>query len=152
IHHVDWAVPLPGPAVRPPPDRLSQDRRSTLGDARRALVDDGRHPVGDRRVGAAPGFLVLAGARRWPGGGLPDRPGACLEHLGHGPPGAGGAGRGVALDQPRRPDPRHRLADPVRPGPGRPELTAGSGAVGDRPATAGAPEATMLPTPMTTRP
>ncbi len=32
--HVERAVRLPGAAVRPAPLRLSQDRRSALGDAR----------------------------------------------------------------------------------------------------------------------
>ncbi len=54
---------------------------------------------------------------------LPDRAGRRLEHVGHGPSRASRADRGGSVDQPRRTDSIDRLADPMRTGHGRLELT-----------------------------
>ena len=58
-----------------------------------------------------------------PGALVPDRLGGGLGHLGHGSSRTGGADRGGPVDQSGRPDPRNRLADSMRAGHGRPELT-----------------------------
>ena len=42
-------VHLPGPAVREPAPRLSQDRRSALGLSGASLAPHGHHPVGSSR-------------------------------------------------------------------------------------------------------
>ena len=99
-----------------------EDRRPPVGPAGPPLAGHRDHPVGPARPGSPQQPSLRGDARRRPGDRLRDRAGGRLGDLGDGPAGAGGARRGRPLDESRRPDPLHRLADSVRAGYGGPEL------------------------------